>query len=116
MKVALMLFTAAVTACSSTSTEVYTEKRTLTYPKGGHPHIKDMYMDNRPVQQEQPVYVGVEPHQQMSAIDDASALFAPIPESRWDNQDLPSENIYYLERENYYLTLMAKNKMLKGIQ
>lgn len=40
------LIVAALPACSSVSIETYTEKRTLTYPKGGHPHIKDMYLQN----------------------------------------------------------------------
>jgi hypothetical protein len=112
MKIAIMLLSVAVAACSSTSKEVYTEKRTLTYPKGQTPHIKDMYLQPQQPQQ-QHTYVGTNAPQ---PADDYSTLFAPVSESRWDNQDLPSENIYDLERENYYLTLMAKNKMLKGIQ
>lgn len=110
MKVALLLLTVAVSACSSTSKEVYTEKRVLTYPKGQTTHIKDMYLQP---QQEQHTYVGTSTPQ---PAEDYSTLFAPVPESRWDNPDMPTENIYDLERENYYLTLMAKNKMLKGIQ
>lgn len=40
------LIVSVLPACSSVSTETYTEKRTLKYPKGGHPHIKDMYLQN----------------------------------------------------------------------
>ena len=110
MKLVLLSLTIALAACSSTSKEVYTEKRVLTYPKGQTPHIKDMYLQP---QQPQHTYVGTDAPQ---PAEDYSTLFAPVPESRWDNPDLPTENIYDLERENYYLTLMAKNKMLRGIQ
>lgn len=42
----ILLISLAMPACSSVSKETYTESRTLTYPKGGYPHIKDMYLRN----------------------------------------------------------------------
>ena len=45
-KYILILIITALPACSSISKETYTESRTLTYPKGGYPHIKDMYLRN----------------------------------------------------------------------
>ena len=42
----ILLIALALPACSSISKETYTESRTLTYPKGGYPHIKDMYLRN----------------------------------------------------------------------
>ena len=35
----ILLIALAIPACSSISKETYTESRTLTYPKGGHPHM-----------------------------------------------------------------------------
>jgi hypothetical protein len=40
----IAVIVSALPACSSISTETYTEKRTLKYPKNGHPHIKEMYL------------------------------------------------------------------------
>ena len=40
----MAVIVSALPACSSISKEVYTESRTLTYPKNGHPHIKEMYL------------------------------------------------------------------------
>jgi hypothetical protein len=42
----IAVIVSALPACSSISKETYTEQRTLTYPKGGHPYIKDMYLRN----------------------------------------------------------------------
>jgi hypothetical protein len=42
----ILLIALALPACSSISKETYTESRTLTYPKGGYPYIKDMYLRN----------------------------------------------------------------------
>lgn len=114
MKVLLLSLTIAITAC--TSKEVYTEKRVLTYPKGQAPHLKEMYLQPQPAQQPQieHTYVGTNNPQ---PAEDYSSLFAPLPEQdQWANQDIPQDNLYDLERENYYLSLMAKNKMLRGIQ
>jgi hypothetical protein len=46
-KYILCLIVTALPACSSITSETYTEKRTLKYQKGTHPHIKDMYLHNR---------------------------------------------------------------------
>ena len=113
MKVLLLSLTIAMAAC--TNKEVYTEKRTFRYPRGESPHLKDMYMQEPQIRQQMPqvqnIYIG-----QQSA-EPQNPLFAPLPEQdRWANPDIPQENLYDLERENYYLSLMAKNKMLRGIQ
>lgn len=115
MKVLLLSLTIAITAC--TSKEVYTEKRTLRYPKGESPHLKDMYMQEAQHRQQLPqvqnIYIGT--NQQPA--EPQNPLFAPLPEQdQWANPDIPQDNLYDLERENYYLSLMAKNKMLRGIQ
>jgi hypothetical protein len=44
-------------ACSSVSKETYTEKRTLKYPKGGTPHIKDFYLHKQ--EEPTPQYAGI---------------------------------------------------------
>lgn len=46
-KYILFLIVTALPACSSMTSETYTEKRTLKYQKGSHPHIKDMYLHDR---------------------------------------------------------------------
>jgi hypothetical protein len=46
-KYILCLIVMALPACSSMTSETYTEKRTLKYPKGTHPHIKDMYLHDK---------------------------------------------------------------------
>ncbi len=43
-KLITLLLIAGLQACSSISKETYTEMRTLTYPKGGQPHLKEMYL------------------------------------------------------------------------
>lgn len=115
MKVVLLSLTIALAAC--TSKEIYTEKRTLRYPKGESPHLKDMYMQDEPQHRQQMpsvqnIYIG-----QQQPAEPSNPLFAPLPEEdRWANPDLPQESIHDLERQNYYLSLMAKNKMLREIQ
>ena len=111
MKAVLLSLTIALAACSSTSKEVYTEKRVFTYPKGQAPHLKDMYI---PKQNEEKTYIGTNNPEPM---DNYDSLFAPIPEPQdhWSNSDIPENSTNDLERENYYLGLMAKNKMLKSM-
>jgi hypothetical protein len=117
MKAVLLSLTIALAACSSTSKEVYTEKRVFTYPKGQAPHLKDMYVQPQaaPQPQIEHTYVGTN---NPEPIDNYDSLFAPVPEPQdhWSNSDIPENSIQDLERENYYLSLMAKNRMLRGIQ
>ena len=42
----ILIIALALPACSSISKETSTESRTITYPTGGYPHIKDMYLRN----------------------------------------------------------------------
>jgi len=111
MKAVLLSLTIALAACSTTSTEVYTERRVLTYPKGQTPHMKELLV--QPQHQEQNVYTGVNDPR---PADDYDSLFAPVPEPQdhWSNPDIPATT-HELERENYYLGLMARNKMLKSM-
>ena len=101
------LIAAALPACSSVSTETYTEKRTLTYPKGGHPHIKDMYLRNENNS-------GVATHG-VNPINNNNVMVAPAvpvnPASRaddWDyvNPDLP------VKHEPTYEDIQNENKLL----
>jgi hypothetical protein len=97
MKAIICLLSVAIlSACSSTSKEVYTEKRTLKYPKGGTPHIKEMYLRN-----EQPQVVTQQP-----------ARYTGID---YDNQYVSSDVPYYepsLPRQKSLQELHAENDML----
>ena len=109
-KIAVLVTAVAMQACSSVSKETYTEKRVFTYPKGSYPHVKDMYMDNKPVQPDDDnVYVGVQPQAQAN---DAASLFAPVPELPQNNQS----QIKQIEAENELLLAQAYNKWLRERQ
>ena len=79
-KITILLLIAGLQACSTISKETYTETRTLTYPKGGDPHLKEMYLkDNK--HQEQNTYIGTnEPVQQPEPYVNDHDLIAPVPE------------------------------------
>ena len=109
-RIAVLVTAVAMQACSSVSKETYTEKRVFTYPKGSHPHIKDMYMDNKPEQPD--VYVGVQPQTQVSPItDDTESLFAPVPEIPQPPTDYEAQ-VKQIEAENDLLLAKAYNKWL----
>jgi len=104
MKTILLASCLALCACG-TAKETYTEKRTLTYPKGTTPNLKEMYLredkspDAAPVV-EQNTYTGV-------------AIPEPATPLYNDADLLPHES---LADENERLRLLAINKILKGMQ
>jgi hypothetical protein len=114
-KLILLLLIAGLQACSSISKETYTETRTLTYPKGGEPHLKEMYLkDNK--HQEQNTYIGTnepqptpEPH--VNDID----LIAPVPEvNNFQASYSPKErSLYELVEENLLLEAKQRNQWLR---
>ena len=121
-KLILLLLIAGLQACSSISKETYTETRTLTYPKGGEPHLKEMYLkDNK--HQEQNTYIGTndpEPvHQPI-----AQPIPQPVPEPYVSDHDLiapvPEVNnfqaSYEPEREKTLDQLITENLMLQAKQ
>lgn len=77
-KYILFLIIAAFPACSSMTSETYTEKRTLKYRKGTHPHIKDMYLHDKNDPQ---------PAQHIPASDDWKYVNPDIPASYNQIQD-----------------------------
>ena len=79
-KITILLLAAGLQACSTISKETYTETRTLTYPKGGNPHLKEMYLRDGK-HQEQNTYIGTTetqptPEPNINDVD----LIAPVPE------------------------------------
>jgi len=119
-KLILLLLIAGLQACSTISKETYTETRTLTYPKGGEPHLKEMYLkDNK--HQEQNTYIGtndpqpvhqpvVQPvHQPEPYINDVD-LIAPVPEVN------NFQASYEPEREKTLDQLIHENLMLQAKQ
>lgn len=71
---------------SCVSKETYIEKRTLTYPKGQVPHIKEMYLKNGTTVHSAERYAGVPQHPQPQVGDDEALLFP----AEWSNDDLPA--------------------------
>jgi hypothetical protein len=113
-KLILLLAIAGLQACSTISKETYTETRTLTYPKGGEPHLKEMYLkDNK--HQEQNTYIGT---------NDPQPVHQPAPEPYVSDHDLiapvPEVNNYQTsiepEREMTLDQLMHENLMLQAKQ
>lgn len=82
MKKIILLIPIILTSC--VSKETYIEKRTLTYPKGQVPHIKEMYLKNGTAVHSAERYAGVPTQPQGN--DDEALLFPP----EWSNNDLPS--------------------------
>ena len=114
-KLILLLLIAGLQACSSISKETYTETRTLTYPKGGEPHLKEMYLkDNK--HQEQNTYIGT---------NDPQPVVQPTPEPYVNDVDLiapvPEVNNYQAsytppEREKTLDQLIHENLILQAKQ
>jgi len=101
MKNILLASCLALCACG-TAKETYTEKRTLTYPKGTTPNLKEMYLkeDKTP--------------SAASVVENNT--YTGVPESAVTYNDadlLPSDS---LEDENERLRLLAVNKILRGMQ
>ena len=114
-KLILLLLIAGLQACSSISKETYTETRTLTYPKGGEPHLKEMYLkDNK--HQEQNTYIGT---------NDPQPVVQPTPEPYVNDVDLiapvPEVNNYQTsytppEEEKTLDQLLEENRILQAKQ
>ncbi len=113
-KLILLLAIAGLQACSTISKETYTETRTLTYPKGGEPHLKEMYLKDGK-HQEQNTYIGT---------NDPQPVHQPAPEPYVNDVDLiapvPEVNNYQTsvepEREMTLDQLMHENLMLQAKQ
>jgi hypothetical protein len=125
-KLILLLLIAGLQACSTISKETYTETRTLTYPKGGDPHLKEMYLkDNK--HQEQNTYIGTnEPqpvHQPIPQptpepyVNDVD-LIAPVPEvNNYQASYTPPEREKTLDQlihENLILQAKQRNAWLRS--
>jgi hypothetical protein len=97
-------------ACSSVSKETYTEKRTLTYPKGGVPHVKEMYLRNDPPDQ-QNTYIG-------SSQPRAVTPVVNNYQGDWNyvNPDLPQKSLEDINYENQLLAAKVYNKWLSQRQ
>ena len=113
-KLTILLLAAGLQACSTTSKETYTETRTLTYPKGGEPHLKEMYLkDNK--HQEQNTYIGTntpEPVAQPQPepyVNDHD-LIAPVPEVN------NYQTSYEPEREMSLDQILTENRILQAKQ
>jgi hypothetical protein len=119
-KLILLLAIAGLQACSTISKETYTETRTLTYPKGGEPHIKEMYLkDNK--HQEQNTYIGTnEPQPAQPApepyVNDVD-LIAPVPEVNNYQTSVEPEREMTLDQlihENLMLQAKQRNAWLRS--
>lgn len=112
-KITILLLAAGLQACSTISKETYTETRTLTYPKGGEPHLKEMYLkDNK--HQEQNTYIGTntpEPVQQPEPYVNDHDLIAPVPEvNNFQTSYTPPEEEKSLDQ------LLEENRILQAKQ
>jgi len=118
-KLILLLLIAGLQACSTISKETYTETRTLTYPKGGEPHLKEMYLKDGK-HQEQNTYIGTNEPQPVH-----QPIPQPTPEPYVNDVDLiapvPEVNNYQAsytppEREKTLDQLIHENLMLQAKQ
>lgn len=112
-KLILLLAIAGLQACSTVSKETYTEMRTLTYPKGGQPHLKEMYLKDGK-HQEQNTYIGTnDPQPAQPApepyVNDVD-LIAPVPEVN------NFQASYEPEREKSLDQLITENLILQAKQ
>ena len=118
-KLITLLLIAGLQACSTVSKETYTETRTLTYPKGGEPHLKEMYLKDGK-HQEQNTYIGTNEPQPV-----VQPIPQPTPEPYVNDVDLiapvPEVNNYQAsytppEREKTLDQLIHENLMLQAKQ
>jgi hypothetical protein len=114
-KITILLLIAGLQACSTVSKETYTETRTLTYPKGGEPHLKEMYLKDGK-HQEQNTYIGT---------NDPQPVVQPTPEPYVNDVDLiapvPEVNNYQTsytppEEEKSLDQLLEENRILQAKQ
>ena len=118
----LLIAIAGLQACSSISKETYTETRTLTYPKGGQPHLKEMYLKDGK-HQEQNTYIGTNDPQPVTQpapepyVNDVD-LIAPVPEvNNFQASYTPPEREKTLDQlihENLMLQAKQRNAWLKS--
>jgi hypothetical protein len=101
MKNILLASCLALCACG-TAKETYTEKRTLTYPKGTTPNLKEMYLKEGKA----PSAASVVENNTYTGVPDSAVAYN-------DSDLLPSDS---LEDENERLRLLAVNKILRGMQ
>jgi hypothetical protein len=118
-KLITLLLIAGLQACSTISKETYTETRTLTYPKGGEPHLKEMYLKDGK-HQEQNTYIGTNDPQPVH-----QPVVQPTPEPYVNDVDLiapvPEVNNYQAsytppEREKTLDQLIHENLILQAKQ
>lgn len=92
MKLLTSTITLALCACSSVSKETYTETRTLRYPKGITPHLKDFYLQPEVEAQPQPTtnstpdYAGVLPDSDVIPTDNTQNIAAEIERLKHENE------------------------------
>ncbi len=121
-KLILLLLIAGLQACATISKETYTETRTLTYPKGGEPHLKEMYLkDNK--HQEQNTYIGTNDPQPVVQptpepyVNDVD-LISPVPEvNNYQASYTPPESEMTLDQlihENLMLQAKQRNAWLRS--
>jgi hypothetical protein len=120
-KLITLLLIAGLQACSTVSKETYTETRTLTYPKGGEPHLKEMYLkDNK--HQEQNTYIGTSEPQPVTQpapepyVNDVD-LIAPVPEVNNYQTSVEPEREMTLDQlihENLMLQAKQRNAWLRS--
>lgn len=103
-KYILCLIVTIIPACSSMTSETYTEKRTLKYQKGTYPHIKDMYLHDRndrevsshgvnPVNNNNVMVAPVAPVEPVSTADDLDYVNPDLPEKQARTyEDIQNEN------------------------
>lgn len=117
-KLTILLLAAGLQACSTTSKETYTETRTLTYPKGGQPHLKEMYLRDGK-HQEQNTYIGTntpEPTPASQPYVSDHDLIAPVPEvNNFQSSYQPEEKtLDELITENLMLQAKQRNRWLRS--
>jgi len=118
-KLILLLLIAGLQACSTISKETYTEMRTLTYPKGGQPHLKEMYLRDGK-HQEQNTYIGTnEPQPAQPAPEPYVSdhdLIAPVPEvNNYQASYIQKDkSLYELVEENLLLEAKQRNAWLRS--
>jgi hypothetical protein len=120
-KLITLLAIAGLQACSTISKETYTETRTLTYPKGGEPHLKEMYLKDGK-HQEQNTYIGTNDPQPVQPapepyVNDVD-LIAPVPEvNNHQASYTPPEREKTLDQlihENLILQAKQRNAWLRN--
>lgn len=112
-KLTILLLIAGLQACSSVSKETYTETRTLTYPKGGKPHLKEMYLQDG--NQEQHTYIGAAPTPKPEPYVSDHDLIAPVPEvNNYQTSYEPEKTLDQLITENLMLQAKQRNAWLRN--